>query len=191
MKNVSLVVSYAIHWFTHLWILAFQCTYPRCEKYFNRHDNLLQHLKVHREPDERPTLQNLCILPTRYLGEAQVCASQRAESPMDEPVSPVSPLSPVSSPRSIYRRIPSSPYHAYSAPCSITTEPTSIITNMAVSSLRTVLPHSPTENRVHSIPSPRQYGSWSTPRTFVSTLHQKLCMCSNFNYIYLDFWSDL
>lgn len=30
-------------------MLAFKCTFPLCEKYFNRHDNLLQHLKVHRE----------------------------------------------------------------------------------------------------------------------------------------------
>src|ERR1700722_13801168 len=27
---------------------AFKCTYSGCEKHFNRHDNLLQHLKVHK-----------------------------------------------------------------------------------------------------------------------------------------------
>ncbi|KAJ7052180.1 hypothetical protein C8F01DRAFT_931498, partial [Mycena amicta] len=25
----------------------FPCTFPTCDKFFNRHDNLLQHLKVH------------------------------------------------------------------------------------------------------------------------------------------------
>ncbi|KAJ8496995.1 hypothetical protein ONZ45_g12240 [Pleurotus djamor] len=28
----------------------FKCTHPACDKYFNRHDNLLQHLKVHKDP---------------------------------------------------------------------------------------------------------------------------------------------
>lgn len=28
---------------------AFKCTYPECDKNFNRHDNLLQHLKVHKQ----------------------------------------------------------------------------------------------------------------------------------------------
>ncbi|KZT27642.1 hypothetical protein NEOLEDRAFT_1060220 [Neolentinus lepideus HHB14362 ss-1] len=27
----------------------FQCTYPSCEKFFSRHDNLLQHQKIHRD----------------------------------------------------------------------------------------------------------------------------------------------
>lgn len=136
----------------HLLILAFPCTFPQCEKRFNRHDNLLQHLKVHREPQERPTLQNLRILSPPYPGEVQ----QRAESPMDEPESPVSSTTPL---QSNYREVLSSPYHTYSAPYS-PTEPTSLITNMAVSSLRTVLPHSPTESRTHPMqPSPRQYHS--------------------------------
>ncbi|KAF8808191.1 hypothetical protein BYT27DRAFT_7098105 [Phlegmacium glaucopus] len=128
----------------------FQCSHPQCEKYFNRHDNLLQHLKVHREPHERPTLPSLSISPHRHLGEVQARASQRPESPLDEPESPASPTSP----RIPYRQITSS-YHAYSAPYSVP-ETSSRITNMAVSSLRTVLPHSPTENRTHSL-SPRQY----------------------------------
>lgn len=134
----------------------FQCTYPQCGKYFNRHDNLLQHLKVHRDPQEGPTLRNLRILSPRYFEEVQVSASQRDESPMDEP-EPPSPVSPTP-PRSIYHEISSSPYHAYSASYSISAESTSlIITNMAVSSLRTVLPPSPPESRTH--PSPRQYHS--------------------------------
>ena len=132
-------------------ILAFQCTFPQCEKHFNRHDNLLQHLKVHKEPQERPTLQNLRIFPPPYLEEVQ----QRAESPMDESDSLVSSTPP----RSNYREVLSNSYHTYSAPYS-PSEPTSLITNMAVSSLRTVLPHSPTESRTHiTQPSPRQYHS--------------------------------
>jgi len=135
---------------THLLFLAFQCTYPQCEKYFNRHDNLLQHYKVHREPHERSTLPSLSPHPD--LGDVQVYASQRAESPMNELESPVSPRIP-------YRQISSSPYHAHSAPYSVPAEPNSRITNMAVSSLRTVLPHSPTENRTNFMPSARQYCS--------------------------------
>ena len=74
---------------------------------------------------------------------------------MDEPESPVSSTPP----RSNYREVLSSSYHTYSAPYS-PTEPSSLITNMAVSSLRTVLPHSPTESRTHPMqPSPRQYHS--------------------------------
>ncbi|KAF8970359.1 hypothetical protein BDZ97DRAFT_1652494 [Flammula alnicola] len=36
----------------------FKCTFPLCQKYFNRHDNLLQHLKVHRDviPKDDATL---------------------------------------------------------------------------------------------------------------------------------------
>ena len=101
-----------------------------------------------------PTLRNLHILSPRYFEEVQVSASRRDESPMHEPESPVSPTPP----RSIYREISSSPYHAYSASYSIPAESTSLITNMAVSSVRTVLPHSPTESGTH--PSPRQYHSW-------------------------------
>ena len=74
---------------------------------------------------------------------------------MDEPESPEFSTSP----RSNYREVLSSSYHTYSAPYS-TTESTSLLTNMAVSSLRTVLPHSPTESRTHPLqPSPRQYHS--------------------------------
>ena len=76
---------------------------------------------------------------------------------MDEPESPV----PSTPPRSNYREVLSSSYHAYSTTSySPTTEPTSLITNMAVSSLRTVLPHSPTESRTHPMqPLPPQYHS--------------------------------
>lgn len=29
--------------------LAFKCAHPSCDKFFNRHDNLLQHQKVHKD----------------------------------------------------------------------------------------------------------------------------------------------
>ena len=145
MKSVSSALMIFCHPLTLF--LAFKCTH--CEKYFNRHDNLLQHLKIHREPHETPPLQSLRILSPQYMKEAQVCASPRAESPIEGPASPA--------PTSLQRQTPSS-YCAYSAPYSIPAEPTSLITDMAVSSLRTVLPHSPTESRMP--PSPRQYCSW-------------------------------
>lgn len=169
MKNVSLpLIDICCSRFTHLLILAFPCTFPHCEKHFNRHDNLLQHLKVHKEPQERPTLQNLRIVSPPYLNEVQ---QQPAESPMDEPESPEFSTSP----RSNYREVLSSSYHTYSAPYS-TTESTSLLTNMAVSSLRTVLPHSPTESRTHPLqPSPRQYHSWSFADIYGDT-HPKLCV---------------
>ena len=37
--------------------IAFACPYPACDKFFNRHDNLLQHLKVHKDypsPHDQP-----------------------------------------------------------------------------------------------------------------------------------------
>ena len=31
------------------YVPAFKCSYPSCDKFFNRHDNLLQHQKVHKD----------------------------------------------------------------------------------------------------------------------------------------------
>ncbi|KAJ7731264.1 hypothetical protein B0H16DRAFT_1893417 [Mycena metata] len=39
-------------------LVSFPCTFPSCHKFFNRHDNLLQHIKVHRGEDADPDNDN-------------------------------------------------------------------------------------------------------------------------------------
>lgn len=73
--------------------------------------------------------------PMHYLRE-------RSYSPADEPQSPGPPANPV--PRTIYNAFPMSYHTPYPTPMPYGMSDTaSLITNMAVSSLRTELPHSP------------------------------------------------
>ncbi|KAF9058015.1 hypothetical protein BJ165DRAFT_1521341 [Panaeolus papilionaceus] len=142
----------------------FKCTYPLCEKFFNRHDNLLQHLKVHRGPTASstppPTDSNTNKANPRIIKPNQALQSdsphspaasasrprERSFSPEEEHDEPESPAQP-SVPRTIYNAFPASSYRStftqsvsYGSP----TEPVSFMTNMAVSSLRTEIPQSPT-----------------------------------------------
>ena len=97
---------------------AFKCTFPLCEKYFNRHDNLLQHLKVHRQAnslsDQSPPLlkgssqeesHNELTLSatTQRKGGNQLSHSQAEEEEDDELASPASPPA---RPRTIYDAYP-------------------------------------------------------------------------------------
>lgn len=97
---------------------AFKCTFPLCEKYFNRHDNLLQHLKVHRQADplsdepsplprssQEDSHNELALsapIPPRRDGN-QLPYSQAADDEEDEPTSPASPPA---RPRTIYDAYP-------------------------------------------------------------------------------------
>lgn len=149
MKNVSV-------WYPSLQVLAnsfiaFKCTYPQCEKFFNRHDNLLQHLKVHKE--------------------TKASRSQKANSNASEPGTPTPPSQPESQmrdasppseapdspniprPRTIYDQQPNL-YAGYvnAGPFESPAESMRFVTNMAVSSLRTEIPQSPTESRATMFP---------------------------------------
>ena len=101
---------------------AFKCTFPLCEKYFNRHDNLLQHLKVHRQsngsPDDSPPAQKISFQMEMELDEVFAVESasappqhgrhsrlqHRSYSPAEE--DPTSPVSPPARPRTIYDAFP-------------------------------------------------------------------------------------
>jgi hypothetical protein len=100
---------------------AFACSYPSCDKFFNRHDNLLQHLKVHKD-----------FTPPPRDGPLQPPSPQHnIQSESDTFNSPLSTANTMLPPT--YTTSPA--YHIPS---------TGFVTNIAVSSLRTELPHSPT-----------------------------------------------
>ena len=98
---------------------AYECSHPSCDKFFNRHDNLLQHLKVHKD---LPASQG-----------KDVSAREPSTHPADTEIVP--PVRPpvIDAPPPSYPAFPL--YHI---------RPTYTI-DMAVSSLRTKIPHSPTE----------------------------------------------
>ncbi|KAJ7439937.1 hypothetical protein FB451DRAFT_142420 [Mycena latifolia] len=112
----------------------FPCTFPSCHKFFNRHDNLLQHVKVHRN------------------GEDDIDIDAEG-SPAPDDSRPASPANDGFD----GARIAALSLHHHStaityptlgaAPVSYgpTTQSSSYATNMAVSSLRTELPDSPSK----------------------------------------------
>ncbi|GLB43676.1 putative zinc finger, C2H2 type [Lyophyllum shimeji] len=129
----------------------FKCTFPLCNKHFNRHDNLLQHLKVHKE-----------------LATSESSNTDDTRSPIQLGQNTPSPLSVASPPQlqpyyaaheayeasmkqarmaAMYQP-PTSSYHAYTAPYASLSEPMSFAASMAVSSLRTEIPQSP-PSRTH------------------------------------------
>lgn len=129
----------------------FKCTYPQCEKFFNRHDNLLQHLKVHKEAK--------ATRGSKSSGEGSRPTTPTSSGPIqghegfDSPASEGGPESPNMSarPRTIYDHQPALLYSGYANPAfdasmSMPTE-NRYVSNMAVSSLRTELPQSPTDSR--------------------------------------------
>jgi hypothetical protein len=75
MKNVCwslcILMVYLCLIFT---IPAFKCTFPLCEKYFNRHDNLLQHLKVHRQANSLSDEHSLSSQEESQNDASIVCA---------------------------------------------------------------------------------------------------------------------
>jgi hypothetical protein len=174
---------------SHSSCTAFKCTFPLCQKFFNRHDNLLQHLKVHRDvvPTDAegksasasapPSTSAPSPPPRRATASPPTAhrrrARERSYSPADEADSePVSTTNNSSIPRTIYNAfpMPMPSYHQHLHPAhplhshlpihhehslyapslhptmssyASTSETMSRITNMAVSSLRTELPHPP------------------------------------------------
>ncbi|KAJ7146522.1 hypothetical protein C8R44DRAFT_16195 [Mycena epipterygia] len=109
----------------------FPCTFPSCHKFFNRHDNLLQHVKVHRNGDDDIDAEG---------------------SPAPDDSRPTSPTnddfeSAEVAPLPILQRTTSITYPTLGAPMTYgpTTQSSSYATNMAVSSLRTELPDTPSK----------------------------------------------
>ncbi|KAG6849186.1 hypothetical protein H0H93_010604 [Arthromyces matolae] len=123
----------------------FKCTYASCNKTFNRHDNLLQHLKVHRDlaPSETSTADDI---------GSPVELRKRSKSPLSVERSP-SQLQPYYPPhnsshkesKSSAQYQPTPSYRPYDTSGSYATlsEPVTFRTNMAVSSIRTEIPQSP------------------------------------------------
>ncbi|KAG5351276.1 hypothetical protein C0989_007099 [Termitomyces sp. Mn162] len=126
----------------------FKCTYPSCNKHFNRHDNLLQHLKVHRD---------LATSETSVADDvgSPIELRRNSPSPLFVEQSP-SQLQPYYPPHDSYEasakqaRMPTTyhqpPVHSfrsYAASFASISEPVSLRTNIAVSSLRTEIPQSP------------------------------------------------
>ncbi|KIM36627.1 hypothetical protein M413DRAFT_20449 [Hebeloma cylindrosporum] len=142
----------------------FKCTFSLCQKYFNRHDNLLQHLKVHKDPTpkpsssaEPPTSKADDSPPRIFTASGTSHRRNDSYSSVEDPESPIM-MTSSNAPRTIYNAFPitttstNSSYHSYPSAPPVTTysiAPDSIrlITNMAVSSLRTELPQSPTDSR--------------------------------------------
>ncbi|KAF6748381.1 hypothetical protein DFP72DRAFT_575157 [Ephemerocybe angulata] len=123
----------------------FKCTYPQCGKFFNRHDNLLQHLKVHKETKasrSQKATSNASEPGTPPPSRPPSQMREQPESPNSE--GPDSPLVP--RPRTIYDHQPNL-YAGYAntGPFESPAESMRFVTNMAVSSLRTEIPQSPTE----------------------------------------------
>ncbi|KAF8633581.1 hypothetical protein AX15_001374 [Amanita polypyramis BW_CC] len=138
----------------------FKCTYPECEKLFNRHDNLLQHLKVHKDPSKpgkRPQ-QSPSDSPNDTDQEDQVDDIATSGGIASAPVTPSQPLrfpDLYKSTNSVIRSTAPSPlpttiisytsiasYTTLATPV-LSTEPLGFSTNMAVSSVRTEIPSSP------------------------------------------------
>lgn len=136
-------------------LIAFKCTVALCQKYFNRHDNLLQHLKVHKDPTsktspdaEPPTSKT--DSPVRIFAASST--GHRCNDSYSSTDEPESPVITTTAPRTIYNAFPiTNSYNPYPIipVTTYSTAPDSIrlITNMAVSSLRTELPQSPTDSR--------------------------------------------
>ncbi|KAG6919058.1 hypothetical protein DXG01_009311 [Tephrocybe rancida] len=129
----------------------FKCTYPACNKHFNRHDNLLQHLKVHRDLAASET-------SAADDGGSPIELRRNSPSPLyaDHPPPQLQPYYPSNTSYEATLRQPrmpeayhprSSSYNNYDAYDASIAEPTSFRTNMAVSSLRTEIPHSPPRSR--------------------------------------------
>jgi len=49
MKNVSCFFFSSSFLFTDAYFVAHKCLYPGCGKDFSRHDNLGQHMRVHKD----------------------------------------------------------------------------------------------------------------------------------------------
>ncbi|KAJ7144762.1 hypothetical protein C8R43DRAFT_1013959 [Mycena crocata] len=131
----------------------FPCTYPSCHKFFNRHDNLLQHVKVHRNGD----------------GDDDMDDIDAEGSPAPEDSRPASPANDSSSfdsgtriaTLSLHQHSTAITYPTLGAPMAY--RPTSsYATNMAVSSLRTELSSLRTE--LPDSPSKASYANGDAPQ---------------------------
>ncbi|KAF8641105.1 hypothetical protein AX17_000748 [Amanita inopinata Kibby_2008] len=150
----------------------FKCTYPLCEKLFNRHDNLLQHLKVHREPIKgirQTSSSSLNDIEQDVHANNLAINGRAATVPASSPSHYAAPISqshpilfrtqptfvnvyPPRTTTALYNTPSSTPtavisYQPYSYPTTVTaslpSETLSFSTHMAESSIRTEIPASP------------------------------------------------
>lgn len=117
-------------------LAAFKCSYPSCDKFFNRHDNLLQHQKVHKDYSS-PQNMNDSYGPLQRIQQGPHYNSDHA--PSTENIIVPQPYAIFSS------------YHPSPLSGSI-----GFGTNMAVSSLRTEL--SPSQVEPPPLPSSHSDG---------------------------------
>jgi Zinc finger, C2H2 type len=120
--------------------LAFACLHAGCGKRFNRHDNLLQHLKVHRDftpPPSAAFVENTGSPLQKHWSLTPSPPPEQRYSPEAYEVSIIHARRAAA-----FRRQPSYVDYDHTSYGS-TSEPTRLITNMAVSSLRTEIPPSP------------------------------------------------
>jgi hypothetical protein len=136
MKNVCLIFFFSDYlFFFPNPSPAFQCKHPGCSRYFNRHDNLLQHQKVHKDPSFVPAPDD----------EAQDVPPPTSSGPEFIPPLPPPPLSTTSQ-HHVFRSdssviIPNVTYNAF--PTYVNGPmPHEYVTNVAISDMRTALPTS-------------------------------------------------
>lgn len=121
-RNMALMRLQAL---TFVYPVAFKCSHPSCDKFFNRHDNLLQHQKVHKDYSS-PHNSNDSYGPLQRIQQGPHYNSDNA--PPTENIIVPQPYAIFSS----YHHGPSSGSAGFA-------------TNMAVSSLRTELSPSQVE----------------------------------------------
>ncbi|KZP28778.1 hypothetical protein FIBSPDRAFT_852024, partial [Athelia psychrophila] len=113
----------------------FQCSHPACDKYFNRHDNLLQHQKVHKGFSSPKESGDASYGPLHRMQQGS-----NYDNPQQSPPSE-NAMAPHAQPYQIF-----SSYH-HSPPSGSA----GYATNMAVSSLRTEL----SPSQVEPVPLPQ------------------------------------
>ena len=118
--------------------IAFKCGFPSCDKFFNRHDNLLQHQKVHKDSVIAPSQLSRLHTNDTY-------------SPLQRP--PHFAQAPNSSPEENLNHSQTPPPYAHTIfPSYPLSGSVGYGTNMAVSSLRTEL--SPSQVQVENAHHP-------------------------------------
>ncbi|KAJ7083286.1 hypothetical protein B0H15DRAFT_951972 [Mycena belliarum] len=112
----------------------FPCTFPSCHKFFNRHDNLLQHVKVHRYGDDELDAEGSPVPDSPPGSPAATSTNDGFDAARIAALSLQHRSTPIT-------------YPTLGAPMTYgaTTQASSYATNMAVSSLRTELPESPSK----------------------------------------------
>lgn len=123
--------------------IAFKCGFPSCDKFFNRHDNLLQHQKVHKDSVIAPSQLSRLNNNNNDTYTSLHRVSHFAQAPHSPPSENL--IHTQTQPPYAHTIFPS--YHHSPLSGSV-----GYGTNMAVSSLRTELP--PSQAQVENPPPP-------------------------------------